>query len=156
MCELISICPKCRQPILCATAQFGKCVACPACLQAITMPESPGESRARTPHSHPAVSAPRVPAPVGRRGVSASAANGGGAVLVFAAGIRVLTVKKSRSTTREPSAVSPSYSTPSIRCPSRFASPSTAVPGMLSYSAPSGNYIQVPASKEPFQDAQQT
>jgi uncharacterized Zn finger protein (UPF0148 family) len=110
MREFISICPKCRQRILCETAQFGKRVACPVCLQEITLPESPFESRATTPASHPAASASRAPAPVGKQGVSSSVVIVGAIVLVVAAGIGVRAVKKARSTTGAPSTTSPSAS----------------------------------------------
>lgn len=173
MCELISICPKCRQPILCATAQFGKCVACPVCLQEVTMPESSVASYAMTPDSHPAASAPRLPAPVGKQGVWSSAVNAGGVVLVFAAGIGIWALKTARSTTRAPSSFFASATLhptlpPSISCPSRYsfliksgtiigrkANHCTAVQDPLSWSAPSGNCFYVPASKIPFQDAPQ-
>jgi hypothetical protein len=38
MSEFISTCPKCRQQILCETAYIGHRVACPVCMQEITMP----------------------------------------------------------------------------------------------------------------------
>ena len=47
MSEFISICPKCRQRILCDTAYVGKRIACPLCLQEITMPEPPAGTDAR-------------------------------------------------------------------------------------------------------------
>jgi hypothetical protein len=40
MSEFISVCPKCRQRILCDTAYVGQRIACPMCLQEITMPEA--------------------------------------------------------------------------------------------------------------------
>lgn len=54
MSEFISICPKCRQQILCDTAYIGKRIACPVCMQEITMPEPPqqtpqGDSKIPTP-----------------------------------------------------------------------------------------------------------
>jgi hypothetical protein len=59
MSEFISLCPKCRQRILCDTQYMGTRVACPLCLQEIVMPAPPAESRpgATAPgfaHRHPA------------------------------------------------------------------------------------------------------
>jgi hypothetical protein len=58
MSEFLATCPKCRQRILGETAYVGKRVACPLCLQEITMPvpDSPAES-SLTP-SPPAASSP--------------------------------------------------------------------------------------------------
>lgn len=46
MSEFLATCPKCRQRILGDTAYVGKRVACPLCLQEITMPDpnAPAES----------------------------------------------------------------------------------------------------------------
>jgi hypothetical protein len=51
MSEFISLCPKCRQRILCDTAYVGNRVACPVCLQEITMPEPPAAGESSTPNA---------------------------------------------------------------------------------------------------------
>lgn len=58
MSEFISACPKCRQQILCDTAYIGKRIACPVCMQEITMPEPPQQSAQGSPQfSTPQVAA---------------------------------------------------------------------------------------------------
>jgi hypothetical protein len=66
MSEFISICPKCRQRILCDTAYVGNRVACPVCLQEITMPEPPAANENSPPNAgttSPARNQPPTPTP---------------------------------------------------------------------------------------------
>ena len=64
MSEFIAVCPKCRQQILCDTAYVGKRIACPVCLQEISMPEPPQRT---------AETAPKPPGPVpGAQGIQKS------------------------------------------------------------------------------------
>jgi hypothetical protein len=63
MSEFISVCPKCRQRILCDTAYAGSRVACPVCLQEITMPEPPAANENRPAPSAAGAAGNRVPAP---------------------------------------------------------------------------------------------
>jgi len=51
MSEFISLCPKCRQQILCDTAYVGCRVACPVCLQEIIMPKPQGQQTAEGAHA---------------------------------------------------------------------------------------------------------
>lgn len=57
MSEFTSVCPKCRQQILCDTAYVGMRVACPICLQEITMP-TPGQQPAASTQPNPASNVP--------------------------------------------------------------------------------------------------
>ena len=91
MSEFISLCPKCRQRILCDTQYSGKRVACPLCLQEILMPEPPAEPRVAPPDSAPTIGSPAATAPPpGRQGgVSLAAVVVGGVVLVLVAGAAI-------------------------------------------------------------------
>jgi hypothetical protein len=109
MSEYISICPKCHQRILCDTAYAGKSVACPVCLQVITMPEPPAGNENRsvppvartTPISHQPPSGQavsRVPgasAPAGaKRKFPVLAVGVGALILILAAGIGVWALQR--------------------------------------------------------------
>ena len=60
MSEFVSICPRCRQRILCDTAYVGQRIACPLCLQEIAMP---------APEAHsPASPTPAPTAPMATKG----------------------------------------------------------------------------------------
>ena len=63
MSEFISVCPKCRQRILCDTAYAGNRVACPVCLLEIIMPEPPAANENRPAPSADGAAWNRVPAP---------------------------------------------------------------------------------------------
>ena len=109
MSEFISVCPKCRQRILCDTAYAGQRVACPVCLQEITMPDaSPASDR---PHVPPAAaSATQVvpPPPGAKRKFPVLAVGIGAGVLILAAGGGVMALQKGRSKAdAAPAAVAP-------------------------------------------------
>jgi hypothetical protein len=74
MSEFISICPKCHQQILGDTEYIGKRVACPVCLQEITMPEPQAPAAGHSPPPTP-VTAP-TPA-LGSRSTTPPPAAGG-------------------------------------------------------------------------------
>jgi len=92
MSEYLSICPQCHQRILCDTAYVGMRVACPVCLQEITLPAPPGATQARGPAPAPGPaftpgdSAPPVPSAPGKQTRSFSVLLVGAMVLVLAAG----------------------------------------------------------------------
>jgi hypothetical protein len=85
--EFLSICPKCHQRILCDTAYIGMRVACPLCMQEITMPELPVEGLASTTVSAQTTSASTEPlgASAGKR-LTAASMIAGGAVLILIIG----------------------------------------------------------------------
>jgi hypothetical protein len=109
MSEFISTCPKCRQQILCDTVYVGKRIACPLCLQEITMPEPPSPNRPTPVATAPAASAPptpKVPVPAPRN-LPVVALAIGAVVLVLATVAIVLVLQKSRSVAVTTPAVTP-------------------------------------------------
>jgi hypothetical protein len=101
MSEFIAVCPKCRQQILCDTSYVGLRIACPICLQEITMPAASQQS-ASPPHSQQTGGPGSPPPPsavVGRKSNSMILVAAIGAViLVLAAGAVILAFHKNSST----------------------------------------------------------
>ena len=101
MSEFLSICPKCRQQILCDTTYVGMRVACPLCLQEITMPEAPvkGRSSMPVPGSGASVSQ-KPPASAEKRSIPLSLVTVGILVLIAAAGLGIWMIRSQSSKPR--------------------------------------------------------
>jgi hypothetical protein len=101
MSEFTSICPKCRQQILCDTAYAGLRVACPICLQEITMPtpQQQPQSPAGTPLSHNV--------PEGKQSPVMLIAAIGGVVLVLVLAVGAIIITYNRAAQIPPATASP-------------------------------------------------
>jgi hypothetical protein len=101
MSEFISICPKCRQQILCCTEYIGNRVMCPVCLQEITMPETPSGAPAVAPGNQPPSSSGRTVLAEPAAGAPAGGRQrfpllvAGAIVLILAAGLGVFVLQRS-------------------------------------------------------------
>jgi alpha-N-arabinofuranosidase len=105
MSEFIGACPKCQQQILCDTAYVGKRVACPVCLQEITMPAPLSRGAAAGPAElAPGVSRPET---AGRQNLMIVAIAVGVGLLALAVGaIAIFALRKpSQPTAPAPGAV---------------------------------------------------
>lgn len=119
MSEFISFCPKCRHQILCDTAYIGKRIACPVCLQEITMPEPP-QQKAPQPASNRPAAAPGAPAaPSGSKPPLIIGVVVGIGVLVLTVGITIFALRKSPGTA-SPTATPPA---PTTTAPAQAVAP---------------------------------
>jgi len=102
MSEFLSNCPKCHQRILCDTAFIGMRVACPLCLQEITMPEAPVKGQSSTPMTGSGDSvSPEPSASAGKRTIPLSIVIAGILVLISNAG-RGIWIIRSEGSNPEP------------------------------------------------------
>jgi hypothetical protein len=98
MSEFLSTCPKCRQRILCDTTYIGVRVACPLCLQEITLPAPPVQSQPPTPASNSEASLPSLLPPVpSRKRTNPLIVAAGVLVFIIAAGVIIGTHKSRRT-----------------------------------------------------------
>jgi len=98
MSEFLSNCPKCQQRILCDTAFIGMRVACPLCLQEITMPEAPAKGRSSTAVTGPGGSVSQEPsASAEKRTIPLSMVIVGILVLISIAGLGIWIIRSQGS-----------------------------------------------------------
>ena len=98
MSEFLSNCPKCHQRILCDTAFIGMRVACPLCLQEITMPEAPVKGQSSTPMTGSGDSvSPEPSASAGKRTIPLSIVIAGILVLISIAGLGIWIIRSEGS-----------------------------------------------------------
>jgi hypothetical protein len=115
MSEFLSICPKCRQQILCDTAYVGMRVACPLCLQEITMPEAPVKGRSSTPVAGSGDSvSPEPSVPAGKRTIPLSMVIAGILVLISIAGLGIWIIRSEGSNPEPASPPVASLSAPAL------------------------------------------
>jgi len=96
--EFISICPKCRQRILCDSAFVGTRVACPLCMQEITMPAPPIGIPIPPPATEAAASTPSMPpVPARKRSIPLVVALAGVVLLIMAAAVAIGMLDSGRS-----------------------------------------------------------
>jgi len=97
MSEFLSICPKCRQRIICDTTYVGMRVACPQCLQEITMPAPPVEIPAEPLVPESADSAQTEPlVPLGKRRIPLAPVLAAGVLMIAAAGVGIVMLGRQR------------------------------------------------------------
>ena len=109
MSEFVSVCPKCRQKILCDTLFVGQRVACPLCMQEITMPTPPMTPPAPTQSSPTAVAT--------KRGIPVVAVVVGVGVLALAAGGALVGLSGRASVPSNPAADTTPPATPMLNTP---------------------------------------
>jgi len=144
MSEFIAVCPKCRQQILCDTAYIGKRIACPVCLQEISMPapsqqETQAAAQSASPSPRPSAE-PAQPAAKGKP-MTLVAVVGGVAVVLAVVAVVLLFHKGSPSPQPSASGSAPATAAPAVAAGSQ--SPATATPSPQ----PAAPTLQAPASQ---------